>query len=96
VFQLPDREVAIEVKYARGDNWERFVAHSLSLSERFTGKGRVRPVTVLLVVVADGLSEEKRLFAQRRLEKSLERVGTAVKLRVFDFAALKQEFGVAR
>jgi len=94
VFQLADREVALEVKFARTSDWERFAQQALTLSKSFTGKGRVRPVTVLLVVVADGLSGEQRAAAAHRLERYLEGAGPAVKLRVFDFAALKQEFGI--
>jgi hypothetical protein len=84
---------AVEIKYVQSSrNIARFshlmVSQLLAMQVRTT----LGPLKVLLVVVVDAQPEERHLV-DRMLERRVTSRG--IEYRVYDFAALKEEFGVA-
>ena len=95
VFRLPDREVAVEVKYTRRPDWLTISSHARVIAESLRGRGRAIPVTVLLAVVCDGLDAPNKARGRHVLERRLSDAGPTIKVRIYDFRELLLKHGLA-
>jgi hypothetical protein len=97
VFHLPDRQVVVEVKFTRSRSWAREIASAISYAEEIQkGKQVAIPVTVLLAIVADGITPVEFNSARDEAVQLLATASPLVKLRTYQFHDLLWGFGVSR
>lgn len=96
IFLQNGKPVLAEIKYSRlsGANLVIVIRREI-LRLKDIAQSSKPPPTLLLAVVFDGLSEEQREAGTHHIEEAARRSGLPIKIRTYDFAALKEKYGIS-